>query len=164
MAKPKIDLIMAVDDLKAFHDANMKVNPHHYTWFARGTHGHVVNFIQSKGAKIHFNYIYEEDLTDLVRQNKVEAEMTAEELKKAVSGRVTPCVESEVWHHRHAGLNQGPPVLGDSPSQQHAPEASQENHRPLGRTRPQSVVGHSLVEKPHQCIGLRSSDHCFWQE
>jgi len=43
--KPKIDLIMAVEDLKEFHSENMHSNKSHYTLFARGTHGHVVNFI-----------------------------------------------------------------------------------------------------------------------
>jgi len=48
---------MAVDDLKEFHHHNMKDNKKHYTIFSRITHGRVVNMVQRRGAKIHFNEI-----------------------------------------------------------------------------------------------------------
>jgi hypothetical protein len=76
---------MAVDDIKEFHSENMKENKHHYTLFARATHGHVVNFIQTKGAKIHFNYIYNQDLSELFESNKIDADLSPDELSESVS-------------------------------------------------------------------------------
>ena len=48
---------MAVDDLKSFHKLNLEENKEHYTMFVRFTHGKVINLVQTRGAKIHFNEI-----------------------------------------------------------------------------------------------------------
>ena len=60
---PQLDLILAVDDLKAFHHKNMAktMNQKDYTYMARVTHGMVVTFFQDKGARVHFNHMALED-------------------------------------------------------------------------------------------------------
>lgn len=53
---PILDILVAVDNLKAFHKANMKANKTDYTYLARMTHGLPVTFFQTKGARVHFNH------------------------------------------------------------------------------------------------------------
>ena len=48
---------MAVDDINSFHKQNLEQNKDHYTMFVRMTHGKILNLVQAKGAKIHFNEI-----------------------------------------------------------------------------------------------------------
>ena len=48
---------MAVDNLEEFHKENLLENKDHYTMFVRFTHGKILNMIQHRGAKIHFNEI-----------------------------------------------------------------------------------------------------------
>jgi Phosphatidate cytidylyltransferase, mitochondrial len=55
-ATPKLDLILAVEDLKVFHKENLERNKAHYTMLNRTTKNLVLNYFQSKGAKVHFNY------------------------------------------------------------------------------------------------------------
>lgn len=54
---PKLDLILAVDDAKAWHKENSSTagNKKHYTYMARFTRMRVVNYAQSKAAQVHFN-------------------------------------------------------------------------------------------------------------
>lgn len=56
--QPKLDLIIAVDDLKAFHNKNIQkdVNGKDYTYLARMTKGKIVTYFQQKGARVHFNH------------------------------------------------------------------------------------------------------------
>ena len=56
---PQFDLIMAVDQLKAFHKSNLHspTIKKHYTYFARFTHGRAVRLAQRYGAKVHFNEV-----------------------------------------------------------------------------------------------------------
>ena len=55
--KLQFDIILAVDECKPWHKLNLhsNVNKHHYTYFARFTHGRAVNLAQRFGAKVHFN-------------------------------------------------------------------------------------------------------------
>lgn len=53
---PKLDILVAVDDLKAFHKANLAANKTDYTYLARMTHGLPVTFFQTRGARVHFNH------------------------------------------------------------------------------------------------------------
>ena len=48
---------MAVDDCRKFHTSNLHHNKSHYTLFVRSTHGYILNFLQDKGAKMHFNEV-----------------------------------------------------------------------------------------------------------
>ena len=41
---PILDLILAVENTKEFHEANLKMNKHHYTYMAQWTKCKVVNF------------------------------------------------------------------------------------------------------------------------
>ena len=50
-------MIISVEDLKAFHSENIKINKQHYTYSARFTKAKLVNYFQDRGAKVHFNYI-----------------------------------------------------------------------------------------------------------
>jgi len=52
-----LDLILAVDDLKEFHTANLtkEFNREDYTYLARMTKGYPVYKFQNYGAKVHFN-------------------------------------------------------------------------------------------------------------
>ena len=52
-------MLLAVDDLKEFHQENMKEenNRKDYTYMARITKGRVVTYFQDKGARVHFNYM-----------------------------------------------------------------------------------------------------------
>jgi translocator assembly and maintenance protein 41 len=50
-----LDLLIAVDDLVAFHRQNLKENYQHYTYFARVTKGYPVFWFQAYGAKVHLN-------------------------------------------------------------------------------------------------------------
>ena len=54
---PTMDLILAVEDTAKFHEANLEMNKHHYTYMARGTNCKVVNFFQRHGARVHFNHM-----------------------------------------------------------------------------------------------------------
>ena len=54
---PSIDLIMAVENTKAFHEENIQRNKTHYNYFARSTGGKIVHKIQDMGARLHFNHI-----------------------------------------------------------------------------------------------------------
>jgi len=54
---PNIDLMLGVEDVKAFQKLNMKMNKPHYTYMARMTHGRVVNLFQKYGARVHFNHM-----------------------------------------------------------------------------------------------------------
>ena len=54
---PAIDLILAVKDSKEFHEENLVMNKHHYTYFVRSTRGKVVHKIQQMGARMHFNHM-----------------------------------------------------------------------------------------------------------
>ena len=58
LQKPQFDLIMAVDDLEEFHKLNLEQNKEHYTMFVRFTGGKILNQVQKRGAKIHFNEVY----------------------------------------------------------------------------------------------------------
>ena len=44
-------------DTKEFHQQNLVMNKHHYTYMARMTQLKVVNAIQSYSAKMHFNLV-----------------------------------------------------------------------------------------------------------
>ena len=48
---------MAVDNLEEFHKENLLENKEHYTMFVRFTQGKILNIVQQRGAKIHFNEI-----------------------------------------------------------------------------------------------------------
>ena len=50
-------MIMAVDNLKEFHQKNLLENKEHYTYFVRFTQGKILDVLQTKGAKMHFNEI-----------------------------------------------------------------------------------------------------------
>ena len=52
---PSIDLIMAVENSRKFHEQNILKNKDHYTFFARSTKYKVVHKIQEFGARMHFN-------------------------------------------------------------------------------------------------------------
>lgn len=58
-----MDLLLAVDDLKAFHTENLtkELNREDYTYMARLSKGRVVTYFQTKGAKVHFNHKTIED-------------------------------------------------------------------------------------------------------
>ncbi|CDW91227.1 UNKNOWN [Stylonychia lemnae] len=58
---PKLDIIMAVDDLKQFHQENLAINKSHYTMMNRATKNKVLYYFQNKGAKVHFNYMKIQD-------------------------------------------------------------------------------------------------------
>ena len=53
---PSIDLIMAVDNTKEFHEENLSRNKTHYTYFIRSTKGKLVHKIQDMAARVHFNH------------------------------------------------------------------------------------------------------------
>lgn len=52
---PQIDCFYAVDDLKAFHKANMDKNYKDYSYLNRMTHGMPAAWFQTRGARVHFN-------------------------------------------------------------------------------------------------------------
>ena len=52
----KLDVILAVADIEAFHKENLQRNKPHYTMMNRATRNRVLNYFQSRGAKVHFNY------------------------------------------------------------------------------------------------------------
>jgi hypothetical protein len=52
-----LDVFLCVNDLKAFHKANITENKHHYTYAARLSHCKSVLAAQRYGAKTHFNTI-----------------------------------------------------------------------------------------------------------
>lgn len=57
---------MAVDDIETFHKENLERNKAHYTLMNRATRNRVLNYFQTKGAKVHFNYgikMLDEELT-----------------------------------------------------------------------------------------------------
>lgn len=58
---PKLDIVLAVEDIKGFHAENLARNKKHYTMMNRATRNRVLNYFQLKGAKVHFNYIKMED-------------------------------------------------------------------------------------------------------
>lgn len=45
-----------MDNIEAFHKENLERNKLHYTMMNRATRSRVLNYFQSKGAKVHFNY------------------------------------------------------------------------------------------------------------
>ena len=47
---------MAVENINEFHRLNLLKNKEHYTRMNRVTKNFIVNFFQTKGAKVHFNY------------------------------------------------------------------------------------------------------------
>ena len=56
-----------MEDLKEFHKQNLERNKEHYTMMNRTTRNVVLNYFQSKGAKVHFNYgikMVDEDLAE----------------------------------------------------------------------------------------------------
>ena len=55
-ASPKLDVILAVNNTKEFHEQNRELNSKHYTVMARATRNKIVTYFQGKGAKVHFNY------------------------------------------------------------------------------------------------------------
>jgi translocator assembly and maintenance protein 41 len=65
--QPKLDLILAVEDIREFHEANRVMNKKHYTMMSRSTRNKIVTYFQMKGAKVHFNYglkFVDEDLAE----------------------------------------------------------------------------------------------------
>lgn len=52
---PKLDAILAVDNLKQFHDENYQMNKKHYTMMNRMTRNKMVLYFQDKGGRVHFN-------------------------------------------------------------------------------------------------------------
>ena len=42
--KPKLDLMLVTENLKEFHQENIKINKTHYTYSARFTKARIVNF------------------------------------------------------------------------------------------------------------------------
>lgn len=44
MQMPKLDLILAVDDLKKFHEENLALNKKHYTMMNRATKNRALNY------------------------------------------------------------------------------------------------------------------------
>lgn len=70
-ATPKLDVILAVEDIEKFHDENLKRNKKHYTMMNRATKNKVLTYFQTKGAKVHFNYgiqMVDEDLAQQTGQ------------------------------------------------------------------------------------------------
>jgi hypothetical protein len=58
---PMVDTILVVDNFEQWHKNNFALNKKHYPFFARFVSVKIVNFFQSKGAKIHFNSYYDTD-------------------------------------------------------------------------------------------------------
>jgi hypothetical protein len=87
---------MAVDDLKAFHEANLDQNKHHYTMFVRFTHGKVLNLVQKNGAKIHFNEI---ELPSELVQNDSEDQIVSSFLPLSISNSIfgTELLACKTW-------------------------------------------------------------------
>ena len=56
-----IDLVVGVNDVRAFHDENIRANKSHYSMAARLMKGRVVTFFQNYGAKVHFNQMTNEE-------------------------------------------------------------------------------------------------------
>ena len=49
--------------------------------FTRATHGKIINLIQSHGAKIHFNSVDNQDLSEIVKANNFQTDLSPEQLK-----------------------------------------------------------------------------------
>lgn len=54
-------MILAVKDFKTFHEQNMAMNKDHYTLASRVTKGKLVNYFQTKAARVHFNHTVIDD-------------------------------------------------------------------------------------------------------
>ncbi len=50
-----IDAILVVDDTYKFHEENIKLNLHHYSYYTKRVPVSVTNWVQNSGSQIYFN-------------------------------------------------------------------------------------------------------------
>lgn len=77
-----MDLILAVEDLKKFHEENHTLNKNHYTMMNRATKNRTLYYFQNKGAKVHFNIIntQNEEFTRLIAGDSTPSDQKVEPL------------------------------------------------------------------------------------
>ena len=63
--------MVGVNDIRAFHDENLRTNKSHYSMAARLMKGRVVTSLQNHGAKVHFNQMTNDE-GQIIRYGVVE--------------------------------------------------------------------------------------------